>query len=73
MLGLYTSREQCLWESGTGSQTMEALLLTAYVLGLRTLQLGFWEIISGLANVPDTVVQKYVARIQSKLQAVGAV
>jgi hypothetical protein len=32
---------------------------------------GFKEVVAGLANSSDAVVQKYVARIQSKLQAAG--
>jgi len=39
---------------------------------LHAMVTGFREVIAGLASSPDAVVQKYVARIQSKLQAAGA-
>mmetsp|Transcript_35208 Transcript_35208/g.48864 ORF Transcript_35208/g.48864 Transcript_35208/m.48864 type:complete len:493 (+) Transcript_35208:442-1920(+) len=38
----------------------------------RLLQLGFRDMITGLSTSKDDTVQKYVARIQSKLQAAGA-
>ncbi|KAK3259023.1 hypothetical protein CYMTET_31958 [Cymbomonas tetramitiformis] len=39
----------------------------------KLLALNFREIVGSLASSPDQVVKKYIARIQSKLQAAGAV
>mmetsp|Transcript_10638 Transcript_10638/g.20114 ORF Transcript_10638/g.20114 Transcript_10638/m.20114 type:complete len:1090 (+) Transcript_10638:312-3581(+) len=66
---------------GGGAEGQSPLKIALFSLGNmcthrecreRLLQLGFKKIVASLSKSSDAVVQKYVARIQSKLQAAGA-